>query len=64
MPDYQPHTVRQTAEYSAPTFKENSAPFDNVVRVAIAAATLTLVEVGADREIAVMREPTRRLVRS
>jgi hypothetical protein len=28
MPDYQPHTIRQTAEYSAPTFKENSAPFD------------------------------------
>jgi hypothetical protein len=28
MPDYQPHTVRQTAEYSAPTFKENSAPVD------------------------------------
>jgi hypothetical protein len=28
MRDYQPHTVRQTAEYSAPTFKENSAPFD------------------------------------
>src|SRR5690242_13089604 len=28
MPDYQPHTIRRTAEYSAPTFKENSAPFD------------------------------------
>ena len=33
----------------------------DVVRVAVAAATLALVEVGADREIAVMREPTRRL---
>src|SRR5579864_479794 len=33
----------------------------DVVRVAVAAATLALVEVGADREIAVMREPARRL---
>ena len=33
----------------------------DVVRVAVAASTLALVEVGADREIAVMREPTRRL---
>src|ERR1700761_9775301 len=31
MPDFQPHTIRRTAEYSAPTFKENSAPFDNRV---------------------------------
>src|SRR5713101_6839273 len=33
----------------------------DVVRVAVAAATLALVEIGADRLIAVMREPTRRL---
>jgi len=32
MPDYQPHTIRRTAEYSAPTFKENSAPFDSTQR--------------------------------
>jgi hypothetical protein len=33
----------------------------DVVRVTVAASTLALVEVGADREMAVMREPTRRL---
>ena len=33
----------------------------DVVRVGVAASTLALVEVGADREIAVMRQPTRRL---
>ena len=33
----------------------------DVVRVALAASTLALVEVGADREMAVMRKPTRRL---
>jgi hypothetical protein len=33
----------------------------DVVRVAVAAATLALVEVGADREVAMMREPARRL---
>src|SRR5208283_488355 len=33
----------------------------DVVRVAVAAATLALVQVRADREMAVMREPTRRL---
>src|SRR5258708_6772435 len=33
----------------------------DVVGVAVAAATFALIEVGADREIAVMREPTRRL---
>ena len=33
----------------------------DVVRVAVAAATLALIEVGADREIAVMGEPARRL---
>jgi hypothetical protein len=37
MPDYQPHTIRRTAEYSAPTFRENSAPFDkcNLIREVI-----------------------------
>ena len=33
----------------------------DVVRVSVAASTLALVEVGADRKIAVMREPSRRL---
>jgi hypothetical protein len=33
----------------------------DVVRVAVAASTLALVEVGADGEIAVVCEPTRRL---
>ena len=33
----------------------------DVVGIAVAASTLPLVQVGADREIAVMREPSRRL---
>src|SRR5579863_1288174 len=33
----------------------------DVVRVGVAASPLALVEVGADREIAVMRKPARRL---
>src|SRR4029077_1626921 len=33
----------------------------DVVRITVAASTLALVEVGADREIAVMREASRRL---
>ena len=38
MRDYQPHTVRRTAEYSAPTFKENSAPFHNLGAAIMAVA--------------------------
>jgi hypothetical protein len=33
----------------------------NIVRITLASSTLSLVEVGADREITVVREPTRRL---
>src|ERR1700722_7650199 len=33
----------------------------DVIRITVAASTLALVEVGTDREMAVMREPTRRL---
>src|SRR6516164_3527474 len=31
MPDHQPHTIRQTREYSAPTLRESSVPFDRCV---------------------------------
>jgi len=51
MPDYQPHTIRRTAEYSAPTFRENSAPFDKVLDVAVDPLDMAFAIIAQQRDV-------------